>query len=100
MRIRRAELQEAVRRILFDVWDPIGLSKEGLPPDEYDRYVLPIFALIVNTRPCTTGQFYEFLNMSQRGMGVTPIDSTRIHRTAEALSALREEIQRHPLTAE
>jgi hypothetical protein len=43
----RAELKrnfDAVRRILFEKWNPVGVS--GLPEDEYDSYVWPIVRLL------------------------------------------------------
>ena len=43
----RAELKqefEAVRRVLREVWNPVGV--DGLPADEYDDYVWPIVRLL------------------------------------------------------
>ena len=34
----------AIRKILHEDWDPIGC---GVPEDEYDSYVWPIYALLV-----------------------------------------------------
>ena len=43
----RAELRrefEAVRQVLSEDWNPVGVY--GLPADEYDDYVWPILALL------------------------------------------------------
>jgi len=90
MRVNLVQLQERVRRILFEVWDPIGA--DGLPPDEYDEYVRPIRSMIVNSRERTLDEFAEFLSRSERDLiGMCP-DPSRIHRTTELLKALRSEV--------
>lgn len=43
----RTELQEdfaGVRRVLMDIWNPLGAG--GWPADEYDSYVWPIVRLL------------------------------------------------------
>ncbi|MDP3736766.1 MAG: hypothetical protein Q8R02_05225 [Hyphomonadaceae bacterium] len=38
----------AVRKILHSDWDPIGC---GVPEDEYDSYVWPVYALLIRGAP-------------------------------------------------
>ena len=45
---RAAEIQEAIRRVLYDDWNPIGV--DSLPPDEYDSYITPLYRLLTETR--------------------------------------------------
>lgn len=38
----------AIRKILHQDWDPIGC---GVPEDEYDSYVWPVYALLIRDAP-------------------------------------------------
>ena len=40
-------IQDAINRILFESWDPIGLN-EVLPEDEYNSYVGPVYRALAN----------------------------------------------------
>jgi hypothetical protein len=44
---RAREIQEAINRILYESWDPIGLRDE-LPLDEYNSFVGPIYRALAN----------------------------------------------------
>jgi hypothetical protein len=44
---RATDVQEAIRRILFNDWDPIGV-KDIAPGDEYDSYIGGIYRLLVS----------------------------------------------------
>jgi hypothetical protein len=47
-RAKRARvIQEEINRILFESWDPIGMS-DVLPQDEYASYVGPVYRALVN----------------------------------------------------
>jgi hypothetical protein len=87
------KLQSQIRHIFLDIWDPIGFGDQGVPPDEYDSYILPICSMIVNSREYTVEDFAEFLKRSERDITGTPLDIDRIYRTAERLMALRREVQ-------
>jgi hypothetical protein len=43
-KIRKA--QSAIRKILLEEWDPIGVTQFGGPSDEYDSYIGPIFTCL------------------------------------------------------
>src|SRR4026208_1701968 len=46
---RAAEIQDAIRQILYHDWDPIGVS--GLAPeDEYDSYIAPVYRILAGSR--------------------------------------------------
>lgn len=45
-KVRIKEIENEIRDILFDEWDPIGINDSG-PRDEYDNYI---------------GRVYRFLN--------------------------------------
>lgn len=44
---RGVEIQEAIRRILWEDWDPIGIN-DCAPDDEYDSYLGGIYRLLVS----------------------------------------------------
>jgi len=44
---RAREVQAEINRILFEIWDPIGM-KDALPPDEYNAYVGPVYRALSN----------------------------------------------------
>ncbi|MDI1241041.1 MAG: hypothetical protein PSX80_03865 [bacterium] len=52
-RKRIAEIEESIRRILFDDWDPIGIN-DMAPPDEYDSYIGGIYRLIASRADAKT----------------------------------------------
>lgn len=87
------KLQAQIRQIFFDIWDPIGFGEQGVPPDEYDSYILPICSMIMNSRDCTIEDFAAFLKRSERDITGMPLDIDRIYRTAEHLMVLRREVQ-------
>lgn len=45
---RAAKIQNSIREILYHDWNPIGFS--GLPQDEYDRYIAPVYRILTGTR--------------------------------------------------
>jgi hypothetical protein len=40
-----------IRRVLLDVWDPIGIRDEPNAHDEYDSYVGKLFDLMTSNAP-------------------------------------------------
>jgi hypothetical protein len=44
------ELTSGVNRVLFDIWDPIGVRKESpnWPRDEYEGYAAGVLALLAH----------------------------------------------------
>ncbi len=44
---RAAEIEESIRRILFDDWDPIGVN-DLAPEDEYDSYIGGVYRLLAS----------------------------------------------------
>ena len=46
---RAAEIQDAIRQILYREWDPIGVSGSA-PKDEYDSYIAPAYRVLVGSR--------------------------------------------------
>lgn len=46
-REKAARIQESIREILFNDWDPIGVN-DLAPNDEYDAYVGGVYRLLVS----------------------------------------------------
>ena len=44
---KAAQIQESIRQILFNDWDPIGIN-DFAPDDEYDSYVGGIYRLLAS----------------------------------------------------
>jgi hypothetical protein len=47
---RAAEVQEAIRKVLFCDWDPIGVSDDANLRDEYDAYIAPVYRILSGSR--------------------------------------------------
>jgi hypothetical protein len=45
-KVKRKELWQAVKEVLFQEWDPIGINSNPLCGDEYDSYVSTIVRLL------------------------------------------------------
>ncbi len=41
-------IRVAIRHVLMDVWDPIGVKEEPNAQDEYDGYLGGVYELLVN----------------------------------------------------
>jgi hypothetical protein len=46
---RAAEIQDAIGRVLYHEWDPIGVSGSA-PEDEYDRSIAPVSRILAGSR--------------------------------------------------
>ena len=45
---RAARIQQAIRQVLMQHWDPIGVSDIPEAQDEYDSYVGPVYRLLAS----------------------------------------------------
>jgi hypothetical protein len=54
---RAAKIQDSIRQILYHDWNPIGFS--GLPEDEYDSYIAPVYRILAGSR--SEQELIEFL---------------------------------------
>jgi hypothetical protein len=46
---RAAEIQDAIRQILYRDWDPIGVCGDA-PEDEYDSYIGGVYRILASSR--------------------------------------------------
>lgn len=48
-RNRALDVQESIRRILFNDWNPVGINDSGLE-DEYDSFIAPVYRILIGSR--------------------------------------------------
>ena len=60
-----AKIESAIRQIFSDDWDPIGLH--GWPPDEYDRYIGPVYRILIGSHSEDELTKYLFIKASDIG---------------------------------
>jgi len=84
-------LEDRIRQLLIDYWDPIGLG--GYPRNEYDAYGRAICSMIVNSRAREFDDFADYLSkVTEDMMGLRP-EPDRIQLAAKELLALRREVR-------
>jgi hypothetical protein len=44
-----AEIEEAIRKILFQDWDALNMADTGLV-NEYDDYIAPVYLILIGSR--------------------------------------------------
>jgi hypothetical protein len=76
---------DAIRKILFTEWDPIGC---GVPEDEYDNYI-PVIYRLMQGRAGVVGLVYHLEKLETYSMGL-PANPERNRRVAEMLLKLME----------
>ena len=59
---RAAKIQDSIRQVLFRDWDPIGVN-DSWPEDEYDRYVAPVYRILVGSR--SENELIDFLRQTE-----------------------------------
>jgi hypothetical protein len=65
---RAAEIQDSIRQVLYNDWDPIGVSGSA-PEDEYDSYIAPVYRILSGSR--SEQDLVEYLYRTARDtMGV------------------------------
>jgi hypothetical protein len=80
-RPRRREtvlIQESIRKVLVEEWDPIGVG--GVPEaiDEYDSYIGRLYSILVGSR--SADEIAACLaNIESEEMGVATSDEVRCH---------------------
>jgi hypothetical protein len=73
----------AIRKILHEDWDPIGC---GVPEDEYDSYVWPVYSLLI--RGGRRGEVTGYLRWAADVNMTCPVPETRLTAVVDKLMAL------------
>lgn len=63
-------IQDEIRNVLVDIWDPIGIKPLGGPRDEYDSYIGDMYGMLA--RGATDEEIAtELLKIERQQMGLT-----------------------------
>jgi hypothetical protein len=77
-------IRVAIRRVLLDVWDPIGVRDEPYAQDEYDSYLGDVFHLL--TTGAADTELKKYLNwVSAERMGLRDAPEEVMSDTIRAL---------------
>lgn len=77
-------IRVAIRHVLLEKWDPIGVKNEPFAQDEYDAYVGEIYELLVTKAP--DSKIAEYLwGVAREDMGLGPESSKQTEPTVRAL---------------
>jgi hypothetical protein len=77
-----------IRRVLVEVWDPIGIKDEPNAQDEYDGYIGDIYELLVRNAP--DAELAKFLHwVAHDRMGFEEATASDTQATVTALKAIR-----------
>ena len=82
MRSRGLEIQDSIRKVLTQNWDPLGVAKECT--EEYDAYIAPVYRILVGTR--SPGELVECLRRIEKDQIGTQ------HDNPEALATVAEKL--------
>lgn len=77
-------IRSQIRRVLLEVWDPIGVRNEQNAQDEYDGYVGEVYGLLV--KKATDQEITErLLYIVRERMGLDAANSEDMQPTVKAL---------------
>ena len=77
-------IRSAIRGVLLEVWDPIGVRDAPYAQDEYDGYLGQIYDLLVSNAPDSKIAEYLYWVAHER-MGFEPEHANRTEPTVRAL---------------
>ena len=81
-------IRSQIRRVLLNVWDPIGVRNEPNAQDEYDGYVGEIYELLV--QKATDQEMTDrLLYIVQETMGLDAATAGDMQPTVRALREIR-----------
>ncbi|MGI9104344.1 MAG: hypothetical protein ACR2IF_18025 [Terriglobales bacterium] len=80
-----SDIKQEISRILWEIWDPIGVNMEPAARDEYDGYVYGVFRLLLTKVP--DNEVAEHLvKIAKDNMGL----STSVSDMQPTIEALRK----------
>jgi hypothetical protein len=83
---RAVEIQDSIRKILYQEWDPIGVSGSA-PDDEYDTYIAPVYRILAGSR--SEREIVEFLFRTEcETIGMSAKSSEHLQSIAQRLLEL------------
>jgi hypothetical protein len=83
---RARNVKREISRVLWDVWDPIGVNGQGAPRDEYDDYVNGVYELLI------TGASDDAIadHLQQIASEIMGLNGVRTEHMLPTVAALRE----------
>ena len=85
---RALEIQESIRSVMLQDWDPIGVGEIDEARDEYDSYIAPVYRILVGTR--SVDELAECLSRIEREeMGIGPSDPEVLQAVSAKLLDLK-----------
>jgi hypothetical protein len=82
-----SRLRKTVSDILWNDWDPIGISSFSNARDEYDAYVIPICRLLA-AGPDQAAIYHELVHLAQDIIGLDTVDADSTGKAARKLYLL------------
>jgi hypothetical protein len=83
---RAAEIQNALRQILYREWDPLGIAGEW-PEDEYDAYIGGVYRILATSR--SGEELITYLQeVVQNQMGLRTGERETLRQIAQRLLAV------------
>lgn len=87
-RSRGLEIQDSIRQVLLQDWDPIDICCDPNVNDEYDAYIAPIYRILVGSR--SEGALIECLRRIERDeISVGPAEPELLRPVAKKLLGLK-----------
>jgi hypothetical protein len=78
------ETWRAIRRVLMDHWDPIGVRGMPEAEDEYDHYIHPVFHLLAQ-HPSASEITAYLRRVEEATMGLSPRPDGELFAAAQEL---------------
>jgi hypothetical protein len=90
---RGAEIQDAIRQVLFREWDPIGVNGNPKLSDEYDSFIAGVYRILVASR--SEDDLMAYLFKAEEGLGVQCQSPEQLRPVARSLLALDVKLGSH-----
>ncbi|MGI8642380.1 MAG: hypothetical protein ACR2MG_20825, partial [Pyrinomonadaceae bacterium] len=89
---RAIEIQDSIRQILFQDWDPISISDNPNLTDEYDAYIAPIYRILIGSR--SKEEIVKLLDGVKRSnFGISQVGNDELQPVANKLLELNVKIK-------
>ena len=87
---RAAEVQDAIRQVLFRDWDPIGVNENSKLSDEYDSFIAGVYRILMASR--SEDDLIAYLFKAEEALGMRAQSPEQLRPVARSLLALNVRI--------
>jgi hypothetical protein len=92
---RALEVRDAIRQVLFNEWDPIGVNNNPEHVGEYDSYIAPVYRLLSTDSP--EEEIIGLLYRTEKDkMGVLSATPEQLRPIAQKLLGLDIDLDQKP----